>query len=217
MAGHQQLGLRPDGGERALRVVAANRPGGGPQRLRDRPHAAGRGVLVERGHQFAVRPELVPAHPRDDALDALARSSSSPPCRPAPRRSRPGRQPLAARRRRRAPRLAPTRCDERGVHEQGLPRLDAEFPQVADEPLARHGRGTASVRSSRLGRGSLTIAAAVPSRRGGPRPTAAPPRRRRRPPARPARARRWRASARPLGRRDPSARPSRPASRSPRR
>lgn len=50
MAGHQRRRVRPDGGERALRVLAADRATGCAQRLGDRSGIARRAVHVERGH-----------------------------------------------------------------------------------------------------------------------------------------------------------------------
>ena len=221
MVGHQRAGLRPDGGERALRVVAADRPAGGPQRLRDRAHAAGRGVLVERGHQVAVRADLVPGHPRD-AVPVRAREIRVLlGARPAPRRVPVRADRLAQRaRRRRAPRPPPSRGTERGVHEQRLPRLDAEFPQVAGR-AARPVTG-GDQRSSVARRDAAAAAASrspplFPVAGGGPaahRRAASAAAASTGSSSQGSTVARIRATT---GRRARSARPSRPASRSPRR
>ena len=152
------------------------------------------------------------------ALGALARFRVLLRCPSAPRRSRSGRRPPAARRPRWPPRPPPTRGTEGGVHEQGLARPRRQAAQVADDLLLRHGRAAVECRrragsawhaaTSSLCRCQAARRSAAHRRR---------PRCRRVAPARPARARWWRACPRRTRRRAGSARPSRPAYRSPRR
>ena len=218
MISHQLAGLGPIGGERALRVGAPNSPVGGPQRLADRAHAAGRVVLVERGHRPVRTARLLPA----SALAIRARCTrevlefSSVPVGTTTFPSGPTASRSAATTAG-APPCHPAERPERGVHEQGLARLDAKPAQVADEPLLRHRRadGPRSSHWSRLRMACPTLRLSLPCRPalGGPaRAAAVAPR----PvPARRARARRWRACRRRSGRRAGSARRSLPASRSP--
>jgi hypothetical protein len=89
-AEHWQLGLRPDGGERALCVGAVNRPDGGPQRLGDGSHAAGGGEPVGRQHQVllaAGRHRDIPGRATDARRPTAAppRRRRRPPARPASR------------------------------------------------------------------------------------------------------------------------------------